>query len=94
MLNIPEYNKTLCVCVCGALHIRVVDVEQPVEAHVHAQRDVDQVRVALLQPLVQAGQTGGQQGDVEQLLVLLQAVLVEHLARHRHAQQIHCGRRK
>lgn len=37
--------------------------------------------MALLQPLVQAGQTGDQLGDVEQLLVLLQPVLVEHLAR-------------
>ncbi len=72
------------------LHVRVVDVEQPVEAHVDAQRDIDQVRVALLQPLVQAGQTGDQLGDVQQLLVLFQTVLVEHLARHRHAQQVHC----
>lgn len=77
------------MCVHRLLPVRVIDVEQPVEAHVDAQRDVDQVGVALLQPLVQAGQTGDQLGDVQQLLVLLQAVLVENLARHRHAQQVH-----
>lgn len=71
-------------------HVRVVDVEQPVEAHVHTQWDVDQVRVALFQPLVQAGQAGDQLRDVQKLLVLLQPVLVEHLARQRHAQQVHC----
>lgn len=78
------------MCAHGTPYSRVVDVQQPVQAHVDAQQDVDQVRVALLQPLVQAGQTGDQLGDVQQLLVLFQAVLVEHLARHRHAQQVHC----
>lgn len=71
-------------------YVRVVDVEQPVEAHVDAQRHVDQVRVALLQPLVQAGEAGGQLGDVQQLLVLFEAVLLEDLARRWHAQQVHC----
>lgn len=71
-------------------HVRVVDIEQPVEAHVDTQRDVDQVRVALFQPLVQAGQAGDQLRDVQKLLVLFQAVLLEHLARQRHAQQVHC----
>lgn len=70
--------------------IRVVDVEQPVEAHVDTQWDVDQVRVALLQSLIQAGQAGNQLRDVQKLLVLFQAVLVEHLACQRHAQQVHC----
>lgn len=69
--------------------VRVVDVEQPVEAHVDAERDVDQVGVALLQPLVQAGQAAHQLGDVQQLLVLLQTVLLEDLAGCRHAQQVH-----
>lgn len=75
---------------CEKAYVRVVNIEQPVETHVDAQRHVDQVRVALLQPLVQAGQAGDQLGDVQQLLVLLQAVLVKHLARRRHAQQVHC----
>lgn len=70
--------------------IRVVDVEQPVEAHVDTQWDVDQVRVALFQSLIQAGQAGNQLRDVQKLLVLFQAVLVEHLACQRHAQQVHC----
>lgn len=84
------YNGNCCVGVFDMLHVRVVDIKKPVEAHVHTQRDIDQVRVALLQPLVQAGQTGDQLGDIQQLLVLLQTVLVKHLACHRHAQQVHC----
>ena len=75
---------------CSGSDIRVIDIKQPVEAHVDAQRDVDQVRVALLQPLIQAGQAGDQLGDVQQLLILFQALLVEYLARVRHAQQVHC----
>lgn len=70
--------------------VRVVDVEQPVEAHVDTEWDVDQVRVALFQSLIQAGQAGNQLRDVQKLLVLFQAVLVEHLACQRHAQQVHC----
>lgn len=92
MLNITEIVETV-FCFCSMLHLRVVDVEQPVEAHVHAQRDIDQVRVALLQLLVQAGQTGDQLGDVQQLLILLQTMLIEHLARHWHAQQVHYRQR-
>lgn len=72
------------------LIVRVVDVEQPVEAHVDTEWDVDQVRVALFQSLIQAGQAGNQLRDVQKLLVLFQAVLVEHLACQRHAQQVHC----
>lgn len=79
------------VCVQSTLHVRVVDVEQPVEAHVHTQRDVDQMGVALLQSLIQAGQAGDQLRDVQELLVLFQTVLVKHLARQRHAQQVHWG---
>lgn len=79
----------MCVCVQSMLYVRVVDIEQPVEAHVDAQRDIDEVGVALLQPLVQAGETSDELRDVQQLLVLLQTVLVEHLAHHWHAQQVH-----
>lgn len=82
-------GKTLLRSCRACFHVRVVDVEQPVEAHVHAQLDVDQVGVALLQPLVQAGEAGHQLGDVQQLLVLLQGVLLEHLARRLHAQEVH-----
>lgn len=82
--------KPVKLGVGACLYVRVIDVEQPVEAHVDAQRHVDQVRVALLQPLVQAGEAGGQLGDVQQLLVLFEAVLLEDLASCWHAQEIHC----
>lgn len=71
------------------LHVRVVDVQQPVEAHVNAERDIDQVGVVLLKSLVEAREAGDQLRDVQQLLVLLQTVLVEYLASCRHAQQVH-----
>lgn len=71
------------------LHVRVVDVQQPVEAHVNAERDIDQVGVVLLKSLVEAREAGDQLRDVQQLLVLLQTVLVENLASCRHAQQVH-----
>lgn len=44
----------------------------------------------MLQPLVQAAQAGQQLGDVQQLLVLLQRLLLEQLARRLHAEQVHC----
>lgn len=72
-----------------AVYIRVVDVEQPVETHVHAQRDINQVGMALLQPLVQTGQTGDQLWYVEQLLILFKTVLIKDLACHWHTHQIH-----
>lgn len=78
------------VCLRSVPNVRVVDIEQPVQAHVDTQWDVDQVRVVLFQSLIQAGQAGDQLRDVQKLLVLFQAVLVEHLARQWHAQQVHC----
>lgn len=72
-----------------ALYVRVVDIEQPVETHVHAQRHLDQVGVALLQPLVQACQEGHQLGDVQELIVLLQTVLLKHLTCRWHGQKVH-----
>lgn len=71
------------------LYVRVVDVKQPVEAHVNAERDTDQVGVVLLKSLVEARETGDQLRDVQQLLVLLQTVLVKYLTSCRHAQQVH-----
>lgn len=63
---------------CVPSHVRVVDVEQPVETHVDAQRDVNQVLVFLLQVVVHGGETVNDLGDAELRRVHAQFVLLEH----------------
>lgn len=71
-------------------NVRIINVEQPVETHVHAERHVDQAAVLLLQTVVDAGQTVDHLHDVHELLILFQIVLLKGLTGRRHAQKIHC----
>lgn len=76
------------------VNVRIINVEQPVETHVHAQRHVDQAAVLLLQTVVDAGQTVDHLHDVHELLILFQTVLLKGLTGRRHAQKIHCAHKK
>lgn len=73
----------------GGKHVRVVNVEQPVEAHVHAERHVDQVLVLLLQAVVNRRQAVDDVGDGQQLVVVGQPVLLEGVLSHVQAQEVH-----
>ncbi len=92
--GIPKLSS---VCLGGGLRwertadLRVVDVEDPVEDEVDAEREVDEVRVVLLDALVHRRQGVDHLDDVHQLVVLrAQPVLVERVDRVVHIQQIHC----
>lgn len=61
-------------------YVRVVDVEQPVETHIHAERDVDQIVVLLLQAVIDSGQTVDDLQDIHGLVILLEVVLVQGIA--------------
>ena len=74
-----------------ASNARVVDVEQPVEAHVDAERHVDQVFVLLLQAVVHRRQAVDDVRHRELLAVLGQLVLLEGALGHAQLQQVHWG---
>ena len=71
-------------------YIRVIDIQQPVEAHVHAERNIDQVIVLLFQPIVNGGQAVNDLQNIHRLVVLFEVVLVQGIACSRQTQQIHC----
>lgn len=71
-------------------YIRVINIQQPVETHVHAERDVDQIVVFLLQAIINSGQTINDLQNVHGLIVLLEVVLVQSITCRRQAQEIHC----
>lgn len=71
-------------------YVRVVNVEQPVETHVDAERHVDQVFVLLLQAVVDGRQAVDDVGDGQQLIVVGELVLLEGVLGHAEVQQIHC----
>lgn len=73
-----------------AADIRVVDVEQPVETHVDAERHVNQVFVLLLQAVVDGRQAVDDVGDRQQLTVVGELVLLEGVLGHAEVQQVHC----
>lgn len=72
------------------LHPPVVDVEQPVETHVNAERDVNQDGLLLLQSLVHGGKAVDHLHHIHHVLALLQLLLPKHLPEAAQRHQIHC----
>ena len=58
-------------------YVRIINIQQPLETHIHAERDVDQIVVLLLQAVINSGQTVNDLQDVHGLVVLLEVVLVQ-----------------
>ena len=58
-------------------YVRIINSQQPIETHIHAERDVDQSGVLLLQAVINSGQTVNDLQDVHGLVVLLEVVLVQ-----------------
>ena len=75
-------------------YVRVVNIEQPVETHVHAERHVDQVFVLLLQPVVDGRQAVDDFRDGQQLIVVGELVLLEGALGHAEVQQVNCRRKR
>lgn len=71
-------------------YIRVIDIQKPVEAHVHAEGDVDQVIVLLLQSIVNGGQAVNDLQNIHWLVILFEVVLVQGITGSRQTQEIHC----
>lgn len=78
---------------CEMAYVRVVNIEQPVETHVDAERHVDQVFVLLLQAVVNRCQTVNDVRDGHQLIVVCELVLLEGVLGHIKVQQVHCRHR-
>lgn len=76
-----------CVSVCRC--VRVVDIEEPVETHVDAERHVHQVLVLLLQVVVDGCETVDDLGDAKLSRVDVQFVLLEHGLSDGQVQQVH-----
>lgn len=57
-------------CHFDGAHVRVVNVEKPVETHVNAERHIDKVFVLLLQAVVDGCQAVDDVGDGQQLAVV------------------------
>lgn len=62
-------------------YVRVINVQQPIETHIHAERDVDQIAVLLLQAIINSGQTINDLQDIHGLVILFEVVLVQGIAR-------------
>jgi hypothetical protein len=58
-------------------YIRIINIQQPVETHIHAERDIDQIVVLLLQAIINGGQTINDLQDIHGLVILLEIVLVQ-----------------
>lgn len=67
----------------------VVNIEQPVETHVNAERHVDQVFVLLLQAVVDGRQAVDDVGDGQQLIVVGEFVLLEGVLGNAEVEQVH-----
>lgn len=71
-------------------YVRVIDIQQPVEAHVHAERNIDQIIVLLFQSIINSGQAVDDLQNIHRLVILLEVVLVQGIACSRQIQEIHC----
>ena len=78
-----QLNNVDCRKLGSLFSLPVVDIEQPVESEVQAERDVDGLGVGGRDRLVEGAEHGDHVAHVEQLVVLpAQAVRVERLDRH------------
>lgn len=71
------------------VYARVVNIEQPVETHVNAEGDVDQVFVLLFQPVVDGRQAVDDVGDGKEVTVVGEFVLLEGALGNTQIQQVH-----
>lgn len=67
-------------------YIRVINIQQPVQTHVHTQRNVHKAAMLLLQTVIDTGQTAYHLYDVYELFVLFQAVLLKRFTCCGHPQ--------
>lgn len=58
-------------------HLRIINIEKPVETHIHTERDIDQIVVLLLQTIINCSQTVNYLQDIHGLVILLEVVLVQ-----------------
>lgn len=75
-------------------YVRVIDIQQPVEAHVYAERNIDQIIVLLFQSIINSGQAVNDLQNIHRLVILLEVVLVQGIACSRQIQEIHCWNKK
>lgn len=80
------------LCKLGPLlpYLRIINIEKPVETHIHTERDIDQIVVLLLQTIINSSQTVNYLQDIHGLVILLEVVLVQGITCSRQAQEIHC----
>lgn len=71
-------------------HIRVIDIQQPVETHVDTKWHIDQVFVLLLQAVIDGCQAIDDIWNGQQLIVVCELVLLKSVLGHVKVQQVHC----
>lgn len=71
-------------------YARVVNIEQPVETHVNAERHINQVFVLLLQTVIDGCQAVDDVRNRQQLAVVGEFVLLEGALGNTEVQQVHC----
>lgn len=59
-------------------NLRVIYIEQPVETHIHTERNVDQILMHLFKAIIGCCQTVDDIWNTKQLIVLVQFVLLEN----------------
>ena len=59
-------------------NLRVIYIEQPVETHIHTERNIDQILVYLLKAVVSCRQAVDDIWNTEELVILVQLVLFEN----------------
>lgn len=59
-------------------NLRVIYIEQPVETHVHTERNVDQLLMHLFKAVISCCQTVDDIWDTKELIILVQFVLFEN----------------
>lgn len=84
LIRLPAHTVTLNSAFCKYAYPPVIDIEQPVETHVHTKWNVDQNGPLLFQSLVQSCQTVNHLHHIHHMLPLLQILLPKHL--HKAAQ--------
>lgn len=70
-------------------YVRVINIEQPVETHVHTQRNVNQVFMLLLQAVVDGRQAVDDLWHRHQLAVIGQLMLYKSILSHAQVQKVH-----
>ena len=59
-------------------YVRIINIQQPIETHIHAERNVDQVLMHLLKAIISCCQTVDDIWNTKKLIILVQFVLFEN----------------